>query len=129
MNKTVFPSLLLLILAYAMQNVDMAALVARHHINERYYYTTYSPYNFSEENLAKYRPYIDKPTHPIRPKKDWSNTSGVDGHSESDEFTVVKQTRGRSIFVLQKGVEFALSVDRLSMELSLSSHFHIRALP
>ena len=83
----------------------MASLVARHRMNDRYYYKTYSPHNFSEENLAKYRPYIDKPTHPIRPKKDLSNVSGVGGDSERDEITVVKQVHGRSIFVLQKGVE------------------------
>ena len=84
-------------------DVDMASLVRRHHINDKFFYTTYTPYNFSEANLALYRPHIDKPTHPIRPRRPEGMIPSPGEEVDNNEITVVKQARGRSIFVLQKG--------------------------
>ncbi len=81
----------------------MASMVRHHRINDKYFYTTYSPYNFSEENLAAYRPHIDRPTHPIRPRKSDNDANEVGSGSSDDQITVVKQAHGRSIYVLQKG--------------------------
>ena len=89
----------------------MAELVRRHRINDKYFYTTYSPYNFSEENLAKYRPHIDKPTHPIRPRR-YDNDGSRSGGGVDNEMTVIKQARGRSIYVLQKGHVFMLFISK-----------------